>query len=312
MQQLHKRGRAGAAMAQQQWLGYLFLALASSIWGGMYVVSKVVLEVIPAFTLVWLRYGIGLIFLGFFLWRSGSYRVSRSDWKTIAGIGFIGYFISIGAQFLGTWLSSAHMGALITSATPAFMLILAYWILKEPLTGRKWASVLMATLGVAIVVGFESPEKGSLVGNLILVLAAVTWAMLSIAVKKAGQRYSSLTITTYAIAFAFVITTPMLWLEADRMDWGALTSLPILSGVLFLGIVSTAGAFYLWNQGLTMVEAGKGAMFFFFQPVVGSLLGWLALDEQLDINFFVGGALILVAIGMASLEKNGARRSSPK
>ncbi|WP_207638333.1 EamA family transporter [Desulfoscipio gibsoniae] len=48
-------------------------------------------------------------------------------------IGFIGYFVSISFQFIGTKLSDAHTGALITSATPAFIVFFGRFVLKETL-----------------------------------------------------------------------------------------------------------------------------------------------------------------------------------
>jgi drug/metabolite transporter (DMT)-like permease len=220
----------------------------------------------------------------------------------LAWIGFIGYFVSIECQFIGTKLSDAHTGALITSATPAFIVIFARFVLKETLTVRKILSLLTATIGVAIVVGWSSNLGTYFWGSIILVGAAITWALLSVYVKLASYNYSSLTITTYAILFALVFTTPcMLWeIQTNNILFN--NSLIIL-GVLYLGIVSTAGAFFLWNKGLEMMDAGIGSLFFFFQPLVGSILGWMLLGEHLDLNFFIGGALILLGVLIVTLQK---------
>jgi drug/metabolite transporter (DMT)-like permease len=75
----------------------------------------------------------------------------------------------------------------------------------------------------------------------------------------------------------------------------------VIPGVLYLGIVSSAGAFFLWNKGMEMMDAGIGSLFFFLQPLVGSFLGWLLLNEYLDFNFFVGGALILIGVLIATI-----------
>jgi drug/metabolite transporter (DMT)-like permease len=45
------------------------------------------------------------------------------------------------------------------------------------------------------------------------------------------------------------------------------------------------------HKGLSLVEAGTGSVFFFLQPVVGALLRWLVLGEQLSTSFFIGGGL---------------------
>lgn len=288
-------------------LGAIFLSLAASIWGGMYVVSKYVLEFVPPFTLVWLRYAIAFVFLYLVLrmveHKKGTHvKLEKKGWILLAWIGFIGYFVSICCQFIGTKLSDAHTGALITSATPAFIVIFARFVLKETLTIRKILSLSIATIGVAIVVGWSSNMGDYFWGSVILVGAAITWALLSVYVKLASYHYSSLTITTYAILFALVFTTPfMLWeMQTSKVFFNNALIIP---GILYLGIVSTAGAFFLWNSGLEKMDAGIGSLFFFFQPLVGSFLGWLLLEEHLDLNFFLGGALIVLAVLIVTVQK---------
>ncbi|MGK0534410.1 DMT family transporter [Bacillus sp. 'calajunan'] len=67
--------------------------------------------------------------------------------------------------------------------------------------------------------------------------------------------------------------------------------------------LSTAVAFFLWNKGLELMDASIGSLFFFFQPIVGSLLGWLLLNETLNINFFIGGILIICSVFITTFEK---------
>ena len=106
-------------------LGLLCGLGAAAIWGGMYVVSKVVLEVIPPFALITLRLILGaLVLFGALFFKDFSVflRVKEAShfWK-IFSVGFIGYGISLGFQFVGTKLSTAANGSLVTSATPAFV-----------------------------------------------------------------------------------------------------------------------------------------------------------------------------------------------
>lgn len=119
-------------------LGSLYLSLASSIWGGMYVVVKVVVDVVPPLELVLFRYVIAILaLLTIGLITKQSWRIDRRDWLLVFIIGLVGNTISIVTQEVGTLLSSAQMGAIITSATPAFMVIFARIILKEKITFKN-------------------------------------------------------------------------------------------------------------------------------------------------------------------------------
>lgn len=287
---------------KRQWLGAVCLSTAASIWGGMYVVSKYVLEFVPPFTLLWLRYVIGfVVLLAVMLYRRYP-MPERKALFTFAWIGFIGYFVSVGAQFVGTALSSAHMGAVITSASPALTLVFAWWLLKESLTVKKSTAVAVASVGVLIVIGYETGES-EFWGNIVLVVAAVTWALLSVSVRKASSEYRSLAITTYAILFAVLFTTPVMLYELEVSDVQLTGDKWVWPGILYLGVISTALAFFLWNKGLELMEASIGSLFFFFQPVVGAFLGWLLLNEALHWNFYLGGLFIVVGVSLATYSK---------
>lgn len=293
--------------------GYCALAAAASIWGGMYVVSKYALDFIPPFTLLWLRYVTALCVLYPLAVRQQRTPLTRSDHRAFLLVGFVGYVVSVGLQFIGTRLSSAHNGAIITSASPAFILLFAWLMLGERLTRRKLCSVLLATVGVVVVVGLDAgPGDGGrvLFGNLALIGAAVTWALLSVLARKYSASLSPLVITAGAVFYAAIMTTPVMVVEWRVLPVRGLDNPLLWGAVLYLGVVATAGAFYFWNKGLSLVEAGTASVFFFLQPVVGALLGWLILGEQLTASFFTGGGVILLAVLIASLPSSAKYRSS--
>lgn len=280
-----------------KYLGPIYLTVAASIWGGMYVVSKVVLAVISPMELVWLRYVVALVTLGLIgTLTKACWSIRKKHIPVVVLIGAIGYFGSIWAQFAGTQLSSAQMGAVITSATPAFMVIFARLLLGERITLRKAASVGLATVGVLLIVGIGDMGESFQLGGVILIIAALTWALISVLIKQVPAEYSQLVITTYAIFTAAVIMTPFILSELTYKNMLVLINPLIGGGVLYLGTVSTAGAFYFWNKGLQLVEAGRGSLYFFFQPLVGTLLGWLFLGEQVGVTFWLGTGMILSGV----------------
>ncbi|MDF2634820.1 MAG: protein of unknown function transrane [Pelosinus sp.] len=277
------------------YLGPIYLILAASIWGGMYVVSKMVLTIISPLELVWFRYIVALLTLAVVgLMTRQSWSIRRKDIPLVFSIGLIGYFISIWAQFAGTQLSSAQMGAIITSATPAFMVIFAKMLLKEKITLRKGLSVCLATVGVLCIIGISDVGNSSKFGGIILVIAALTWAYMSVLVKKVPSGYSQLVITTYAILAATVAMTPLVITNINLVQIQHVMLEPLVwGGILYLGVVSTAGAFFFWNKGLQMVDATRAGIYFFFQPLVGTLLGYFFLGEQVAIGFWIGTLLII-------------------
>lgn len=149
---------------------------AASIWGGMYVVSKAVMVVIPSYLLLTSRLLLGILTLYVVITLSGGLKVTRQQFWQIFRVGFVGYGISVGLQFVGTNLSTASNGSLVTSATPAFVLVFAALLLDEKITWRRSIALLIASLGVIAVIDPRIAQLSSdlFIGILALVGAALT------------------------------------------------------------------------------------------------------------------------------------------
>lgn len=287
----------------QKLLGALFLSIAASIWGGMYVVVKVVVEVVPPFELVWIRYFIAVITLAIIgILTKQVWAIAKKDWWIVFLVAFIGNTISIVTQEIGTMLSSAQMGAIITSTTPAFMVLFARFILKESLTWKKCFSIALATIGVGIIVGSNGMDHALQLGGFYLLIAALTWALMSVLVKKIPTQYSQIVVTTYTSSIAVLLLTPIVVSRLARLDFQAMLQPSIAGGLLYLGFISTACGFLLWNKGLQLMNAASGGLFFFLQPIVGTLLGWLLLGESLGCSFWIGTILIFIGVFLVMKE----------
>lgn len=291
---------------QKNSLTGLFAGLgAASIWGGMYVVSKVVLDVIPPFALLSIRLLMGAATLGLVIY----FRKNKTDftreqfWKSLL-VGFVGYGISLGFQFVGTKLSTASNGSLVTSATPAFVLIFAPFLLGEKTTPRRIIALVISTLGVLAVIDPRNAELSPTLfwGNMSLLSAALTWALYSVLVRKVSQSGDLLTSSAVMLLGGLPSSIAFgLW-EINTQGVGIITP-GIIGGLLFLGIISTAIAMFLWNYAFAELPAAVASLTFFAQPVVGTLLGWFFLSETITPLFLAGGALISVGILIATFEK---------
>lgn len=287
----------GGENVKKTLLGSLYLSLAASIWGGMYVVVKVVVDTVPPLELVWLRYMIAIIALVIIgTITKQSWRIDKRDWLLIFMIGFIGNTISIVAQEIGTMLSTAQMGAIITATTPAFMVVFARFILKEKITLKKAVSIILATFGVYMIVGSAHIDSSHQLGGVALLIAALTWSLMSVLIKRVPEQYSQIVVTSYGTLVAIIVLTPLAIPRLLKLDFHVMLEPSILGGLLYLGVISTACGFLLWNRGLQMLNAASGGLFFFFQPIVGTFLGWLLLGEQIGVPFWIGTILIFSGV----------------
>lgn len=281
--------------------GILAGLTAAAIWGGMYVVSKVVLDVVPPFALLSLRLVLGAGLLGL-IWA-----VRRSPWpprsavlRTL-GVGAIGFGVSLGLQFVGTRLSTASNASLVTSASPAFMVLFAVWLLGERASPRRLVALVCASIGVVAVIDPSRAglDLSALWGNLALLGAALTWGLFSVLVKAVTRWGGVLQVSLITFMGGMLIAAPASAVEARWLPIGRITPTIIL-GVLYLGFVSTALAMYLWNKSLALLDASVVSLLFFAQPLVGSGLGALLLGETLTVGFWLGALLIGAGLLLAA------------
>jgi len=285
----------------QKTFGLLAGLAAASIWGGMYVVSKIVLDIIPPFALVSLRLMLGAACLLIILLVQKGLKASAALRTTAVMVGLVGYGISLGLQFVGTRMSTAANASLVTSASPVFIFLFGVWILKEKITLARSAALALATIGVIAVVDPRAANLGGQVfwGNLVLLGAAITWGLYSVLIKRVSTTVGTLELSFLAFLGGLPVSLPLGSLELSRQGVGVI-NLAVVLGVLYLGIVSTALAMYLWNKSLALLDAGMVSLLFFAQPVVGGGLGATLLHERLGPGYWLGAALIAAGLWVAA------------
>lgn len=273
---------------------------AASIWGAMFVVSDQMLQYIPPITLVAVRLILSASLFVLILASQRKLIIPRRDALRLLAVGVVGFGISIGAQFAGTALSTAINGSVITSSVPACVLIFAWLILREPLTPIKVLAGTVAAVGVLVVLDLSQFSLSSerFVGDLFLGAASVTWAIYSVLVRRDSARFSTTTITTYALLGGLLFCVPLSVFELRDYTLPTIT-IEIILGVLFLAYVAMAFANWMWNRAFALVPAGTASLFLFAQPLVGTLLGNLVLGQAITPQLVIGGVLIAVGVLIA-------------
>ena len=279
--------------------GTIYGITAAAIWGSMYVVSDVTLQVVPPFTLLSMRIILGLLVLLPLARAGGSVLPHGPTARRLIAVGIVGIGVSLGAQFVGTDLSTAVNGALVTSASPAFVVLFAMIILHEKLTYGRLAAIALATIGVLVILDPTAADFGSetFVGDVFLAIAALTWGLYSVLVRRLSQTHPlpTLTVTVYALFGGLLISLPASVLELSARPIGTI-DLGIVAGILYLGVVSTALALLLWNRAFALVPATVASLFFFAQPLSGAILAALFLGQGMTDSLWIGGGLIAAAV----------------
>ena len=279
--------------------GSLYGITAASLWGSLYVVSDVTLPIIPPFTLMSIRLALGIMVLLPLARRRGLSLPDAPVTLRMLALGALGMGCSLGAQFVGTDLSNAVNGALVTSASPAFVALFAVIILREGLTVRRLLSIALASSGVVAIVDPASADftSASFTGDLFLAFAALTWGLYSVLVRLISMRHPqpTLTVTVFALFGGLLVSLPASALELSQRPIGHVDA-GIVLGVVYLSVICTAFGLLLWNRAFALVPATIASLFFFAQPLSGAILAALLLDQGMTASLWLGGSLIAVGV----------------
>lgn len=286
----------------RRWLAMGALASAAGLWGLMYVISRLALAKIPALPLVEMRVVISLAVLAPFAIRARFWRVTRGQLWRLALIGLIGYTGSLSLQFIGTALTSASLGSLITSASPALIVLFAALGGERP-TGRALLALGLALVGVALIVGVDAPVGLSVVGALALVGAAATWALYTALGRTLARGIPLVTALFWGLLIGGLGVAPLAASQWPGLDAMSHYSLTLWLEIIYLGAIAMALAFWLWNYGFAHLPADVGAVFGLAQPLVGVALGVALLGEGslLTPLTALGGMAIVAGATLAGM-----------
>lgn len=240
----------------------------------------------------------GVLVMGVALLK-GSARPAMSRFPMLLGVGLVA------ALHFGAYIASlsfttiAHSLALVYTA-PVFSALLSWWILGERLHLRQWLGVVIAVIGVAIMAGFEPQWNAQmLIGDMLALLSAVTFAIYSIAGRRQRHQMSLLVYAGAVYLLGGLWLTP---LAAFNFSAGGYTLAAVVS-VVALAVIPLGLGHTLYNAALRRMRATSVNLIATQEVTGGILLGILLLGEVPSPITLVGIAVTLAGIILVLIER---------
>jgi drug/metabolite transporter (DMT)-like permease len=222
-------------------------------------------------------------------------RISRDDARTAALGGFL---FGINVTFFVSAIkhTSVADASLITALAPVLILVAAGPMFGERVAFRDLVltAVILAGVGL-VVIGSSGRPEWSVLGDLLAVGALVSWAAYFVATKRARIRMGTVEYQTVVMFIASVVVTPFVLLSGTALarpgsdDWFWLLLFVFVPGAVGHGIMS-------WSH--RYVDVSVSSLIVVAQPVVSALAAAVVLGESLGALQLLGGAIVLVAIGV--------------
>ena len=187
------------------------------------------------------------------------------------------------------------MGSIVASTNPLILALLAPWLLREALTLRKLAGLLLGFAGVVLVMHARASTQEARPQDVLLsALGVLAFVLSNILYKRMVARPHPLVLNAAQLSLAgFALLPVALVLEGlPHIVW----TWPIVASLAFLVLVLSIGASMLWFWILQHGEASRVSAYFFLTPAFGLLLGALLLHEPLVP--LDGVALVVIALGL--------------
>jgi drug/metabolite transporter (DMT)-like permease len=271
------------------------------VWGASFVATKVALRDISPVSIVWLRFAIGFMILGFAVLARNQFSLPTwHDLAYFALLGFIGITFHQWLQSTGLVTAQAITTGWIVASTPIFMALLGWLMLREQLQTRQVLGILLAAFGVLLVISkgdFSSFFKGGSVssGDFLIMLSAPNWAIFSILSRRMLQEHPATRMMFYVMGFGWLFTSILFFTGQELSHFSRLTWNGWL-GVLFLGVFCSGLAYIFWYEALKVLPASQTGSFLYIEPIVTVVVANILLSEPLIGTVLVGGLIILLGV----------------
>ena len=295
-------------------LGALAVALAASMWGTLGIFAKLLYAQGVSFeSLVAVRASVGWVaIIGFLLATRGAraLRVERRDFAFLVPLGLVGigafyllYFYTVRESTVGT-------AAILLYSAPAFVVVLAWLFLREPLNAAKVSGLMLTIAGISLVIGAHDPANLEVSPKILItgLLSGLAYGLYAVLGRPVAGRLGPPVILSYALAFGSALLVVAALPTLDTLTGLPATSYLIL---LMLSVVHTTLAFALYTFGIGRLGAGRAAIVATIEPVVAGVLGITLLGEELTALKALGALLVISGAILAQVRSGKALRSDP-
>lgn len=292
-------------------LGYHLVAFVTvAIWGSTFVFTKMLLQngLSPA-QIFTLRFIIAYILLLAFALSRHRFRLfckSLKDELLMVVLGITGgsvYFLAENAAMLYT---TATNTSLIVCSCPLFAMLLFAIVYRhsERVSRLQALGSVIACLGMAVVVlNGHFVLHLSPLGDMLAFAACLCWAVYSLLMKPATERYSSLFITRKVFFYGLLTIIPYYFFVPGFPSMEVLLRPEVLWNLLFLGVVASMICYVTWNWVISKLGAVIATNWVYFNPITTIIFAWWLLHEQITVWFLLGTVLILTGMYLADHKK---------
>jgi drug/metabolite transporter (DMT)-like permease len=204
---------------------------------------------------------------------------------------------------LGLWATSLEYisvakSMLLNNLTPIFTTLGSWLLFRKKFDAKFLVGMVIALVG-AIALGAEDLHgvDNNLLGDGCALLSAVFLAAYLMMVEKLRSRFSATTILLSRAIVGSIVLLPVTWLSEDQLFPA---TAPVWGAVIALGIICEGFGQRLLADSMSHFSCSFIALFLLLEPILSTILAWIIFAEQLSPLTWIGFAVVLTGIYLAT------------
>ncbi|RAJ08904.1 drug/metabolite transporter (DMT)-like permease [Chitinophaga skermanii] len=279
---------------------YVALIVVSFFWGTTYLASHIGVEYMHGLLLAGLRQSMAGVLLTGFFFIKGQKIPPRA---MLSKLFIIGVIMLCGSNGLMTWAMKyvpSGLGAIIAATVPIWITIFSYFIVsKSKITAQVIIGMLIGFIGVGgifydYLVDLMKPEFRF--GILLLIMGSMFWAFGSVLTAKWALGINPLYGAGFQMFFSGVVMLIISFCMGETLQWSHLQEPRLVGSILYLIFVGSLLSYSAYIYALNSLPPSQVAIYAYVNPIVAVLLGFIILQEKLNMVVAISCLVTLVGV----------------
>ncbi len=296
----------------KSYLAYIALAAVCIIWGTTYLALRIGVTQFPPFLFSLIRFltagpilVVSVLILG---------KASLPDRKTLFNQAVGGLFMIIFSISMVGWAEvyiSSGVAAIVCSMMPIWTVIINVLVSKDE--KPNWLIIVGLAAGLAgIVMIFgehlnEFSNGNYTNGIVVTFLANLCWAIGSIWIKKKNQNSNPFLNAGLQMFFGgvFLIPFSIMWDDYSKIQWNN----EVIFSMTYMILIGSLAAYACYSYAVKKLPMTLVSLYAYINPIVAVILGWLILDEKLNLQ--IGLAILVTVTGIYLVNRGYQLKTTP-
>lgn len=285
---------------------------ANATWGLMSPIAKMVMAggIVSPLVLSDLRiFGAMVLF-----WIASFFQkpehVHHKDLARLFGASLLGIVFNQGCFTFGVGFTSPADASIITTSMPLWAMVLAAFFLKEPITGKKVLGIALGACGALLLIMGSSQSHHAassgdhpILGDLLVLLAQLSYASYIVLFKDFVNKYSLITIMKWMFTYAFICALPFSYDDLMATDWSQLSFWDVGS-ILFIVVCATFISYMFIVVGQKHLRPTVAGMYNYIQPLVACIVSVCLGLDSFNVTKVIAVFLIFGGVYMVTISKS--------